>query len=117
MRTLNKFALSFLVAVLSIAVLPIQFATAGEEQRQPPEARSSGTLSPAVLRAISDIQDLMQPEDVEEEPDLAAAKILLDELYERRFQGMNDFEKSTLLNFYTNYYLTVEDYLGAIGIF
>ena len=30
---------------------------------------------------------------------------------------MNDFEKSTLLSFYTNYYLGIEDYLGAIGIF
>ena len=30
---------------------------------------------------------------------------------------MNDFEKSTLLNFYTNYYLTLEDYIGAIRSF
>jgi len=117
MRLLNKLKLGFLVAVLSVALLPLQVVQAGEEQRAPPEARTSGTLSPAVMRAIGDIQELMQPEDEEDEPDLAQAKIELDELYERRYERMNDFEKSTLLNFYTNYYLNVEDYPGAIGIF
>lgn len=117
MRLLNKLKLGFLVAVLSVALLPLQFVQAGEEQRAPPEARTSGTLSPAVMRAIGDIQELMQPEDEDDEPDLVQAKIELDELYERRYERMNDFEKSTLLNFYTNYYLNVEDYQGAIGIF
>lgn len=117
MRLLNKLKLGFLVAVLSVALLPLQVVQAGEEQRAPPEARTSGTLSPAVMRAIGDIQELMQPEDEEDEPDLVQAKIELDELYERRYERMNDFEKSTLLNFYTNYYLNVEDYPGAIGIF
>ncbi|MDP6416498.1 MAG: tetratricopeptide repeat protein, partial [Gammaproteobacteria bacterium] len=60
---------------------------------------------------------LMQPEDPEDEPDLVTAKEELDELRERRWQRMNDFEKSTLLNFYTNYYLTLEDYPGAIRTF
>jgi tetratricopeptide (TPR) repeat protein len=59
----------------------------------------------------------MQPEDPEDEPDLVTAKEELDELRERRWQRMNDFEKSTLLNFYTNYYLTLEDYPGAIRTF
>jgi len=117
MRLLNKLKLGFLVAILSVALLPIQFVLAGEEQRAPPEARTSGTLGPAVLRAISEIQEMMQPEDEEDEPDLAGAKVALDELRERRFERMNDFEKSTLLNFYTNYYLNIEDYPGAIGIF
>jgi len=90
---------------------------AGEEQRAPPSARTSGTLGPAVLRAISGIQELLQPEDEEEEPDYEGAKAELDELRERRFERMNDFEKSTLLSFYTNYYLNTEDYIGAIGIF
>ncbi len=117
MKLLNKLKLGFLVAVLSVAMLPLQYVVAGEEQRAPPTARTSGTLGPAVMRAISEIQEMMQPEDEEEEPDLAAAKIALDELRERRFERMNDFEKSTLLNFYTNYYLNTEDYPGAIGIF
>ncbi len=30
---------------------------------------------------------------------------------------MNDFEKATLYNFYTNYYLTKEDYPGAANVF
>ncbi|PCI76495.1 MAG: hypothetical protein COB20_10430 [SAR86 cluster bacterium] len=117
MRLLNKFKLGFLVGVLSVAMLPLQYVNAGEEQRAPPAARTSGTLGPAVMRAISQIQEMMQPEDEEDEPDYAGAKIELDELRERRFDRMNDFEKSTLLNFYTNYYLNVEDYVGAIGIF
>lgn len=117
MRLLNKLKLGFLVAVLSLAMLPLQYVSAGEEQRAPPTARTSGTLGPAVMRAISEIQEMMQPEDEEDEPDLAGAKIALDELRERRFERMNDFEKSTLLNFYTNYYLNTEDYPGAIGIF
>lgn len=117
MRRLNKLKLGFLVAVLSVALLPVQFVLGGEEQRAPPQARTSGTLGPAVMRAISEIQEMMQPEDEEEEPDLEGAKLALDELRERRFERMNDFEKSTLLNFYTNYYLNKEDYPGAIGIF
>ncbi|GJM13176.1 MAG: hypothetical protein DHS20C12_15790 [Pseudohongiella sp.] len=117
MRLLNKLKLGFLAAVLSVAMLPLQYAMAGEEQRAPPEARTSGTLGPAVMRAISEIQEMMQPEDEEDEPDLVGAKEALDELRDRRYDRMNDFEKSTLLNFYTNYYLNIEDYPGAIGIF
>ncbi len=117
MRLLNKLKLGFLAAILSIAMLPIQLVSAGEEQRAPPEARTSGTLGPAVMRAISEIQELMQPEDEGDEPDLARAKIELDDLRDRRYERMNDFERSTLLNFYTNYYLNIEDYAGAIGIF
>ncbi|MDP6651275.1 MAG: hypothetical protein QGF90_04050 [Gammaproteobacteria bacterium] len=59
----------------------------------------------------------MAPADENVEPDLVAAKQLLDELREQRFDRMNAFEKSTLLNFYTNYYLTLEDYQGAIAAF
>ena len=59
----------------------------------------------------------MAPADENVEPDLVAAKQLLDELREQRFDRMNAFEKSTLLNFYTNYYLTLDDYPGAIAAF
>lgn len=117
MRILNKLKLGFLAALLSFSMLPLTYVNAGEEQRAPPEARTSGTLGPAVMRAISEIQEMMQPEDEEDEPDLAGAKVALDELYERRYERMNDFEKSTTLNFYTNYYLNLEDYPGAIDIF
>jgi tetratricopeptide (TPR) repeat protein len=108
-----------LVAFFVIA--PLSFATfAAEEEdgpRKPPEARTSGTLGPQVMRAITEIQEMMSPEDEEDEPDLEGAKFALDELYERRYERMNDFEKSTILNFYTNYYLTTENYVEAVKIF
>lgn len=113
----NKLKLGFLISVLSVPMLPAQLALAGEEQRAPPEARSAGTLGQQVLRAISSIQGHMQPEDPDDEPDMASAKEELDELYERRYERMNDFEKSTTLSFYTNYYLTNEDYINALRIF
>ncbi len=117
MAKINKLKLGFLVSVLAMPLFPASVVLAGEEQRAPPEARTAGTLSEAVMRAISDIQELMSPEDEEDEPNLPQAKIELDELRERRWERMNDFEKATLLSFYTNYYLGVEDYLGAIRTF
>ena len=57
---------------------------------------------------------MMQPEDPDDEPDLEGAKAELDDLYER-FERMNDFEKQTVLNFYTNYWLTLENYPEAIN--
>ncbi|MCG8414108.1 MAG: hypothetical protein MI746_07800 [Pseudomonadales bacterium] len=116
MKAINKLSLAFLVAVLAAPLLPVQNAIAGEEERAPPEARTAGTLSQQVMRAITDIQELMSPEDGGE-PNFAEAKIELDELRERRWDRMNDFEKSTLLSFYTNYYLGLEDFQGALGIF
>jgi lipopolysaccharide biosynthesis regulator YciM len=116
MRLINKLTLGFLIGLLAIPMLPAT-VLAGEEQRAPPEARSAGTLSDQVLRAISTISELMSPEDENDPPDMEGAKRELDELYERRYDRMNDFEKSTVLNFYTNYYLTIEDYPGALRIF
>ena len=113
----NRLCLSFLVGILTIPALNPPIVNAGEEQRAPPEARTAGTLGPQVMRAISEIQELMQPEDPDDEPDLEGAKIELDELYERRFERMNDFEKQTILNFYTNYWLTLENYPEAISTF
>ena len=113
----NRLCLSFLVGILTIPALHAPIVNAGEEQRAPPEARTAGTLGPQVMRAISEIQELMQPEDPDDEPDLEGAKIELDELYERRFERMNDFEKQTILNFYTNYWLTLENYPEAISTF
>jgi hypothetical protein len=116
MRLINKLTLGFLISLLAIPMLPAT-VLAGEEQRAPPEARSAGTLSDQVMRAISTISEMMSPEDENDEPDMEGAKRELDELYERRYDRMNDFEKSTILNFYTNYYLTIEDYQGALRIF
>ena len=96
---------------------PTYIALAGEEQRAPPVARTAGTLGTQVMRAITRIQELMTPEDPDDEPDLEAAKEELDELYERRFERMNDFEQQTTLNFYTNYWLTLENYPEAIKTF
>lgn len=98
-------------------VQPGGVVLAGDEPRPPPEARSAGTLGPQVMRAISEIQEMMSPEDPEDPVDLAGAKEALDELRERRFDRMNDFEKSTLLNFYVNYYLAQEDFTNALRTF
>ena len=38
-------------------------------------------------------------------------------LRERRWDRMNDFEKSTLLNFYISYYLAEEDFTNALRTF
>lgn len=116
MKTLNKLSLAFIVSVLLVPALPSQIVLAGEEERAPPEARTAGTLGPQVMRAISEIQELMSPEEGGE-PDYARAKEELDQLRERRWERMNDFEKSTTLAFYTNYYLGLEDYPGALLIF
>ena len=118
MKKLYKITVSVLLSSLICPFGLSSLVLAGEdEQRAPPEARTSGTLSQQVMRAITEIQELMSPEDPEDEPNFAEAKIQLDELRERRYERMNDFEKSTLLSFYTNYYLGMEDYVGAIGIF
>jgi len=98
-------------------VQPATPVLAGEEQRAPPEARTAGTLGPQVMRAISEIQEMMTPEDPEDPVDLPGAKEALDELRERRWDRMNDFEKSTLLNFYISYYLAEEDFTNALRTF
>ena len=85
-------------------------------QRQPPPTRSSDTLSDRVYRAIAEIQEMMTPEDTNEQPDLAGAKRALDALNER-YDSLNDFEKSTMLNFYTNYYLATDDIPNAMSTF
>ncbi|MCP5331533.1 MAG: hypothetical protein H7A05_02230 [Pseudomonadales bacterium] len=89
---------------------------AAEEQRAPPPTRSSDVLTERVFKAISEIQELMSPEDEGVEPDYERAKVQLDELNER-YDRLNDFEKSTLLNFYTNYYLNTEQIDMALQTF
>ena len=106
-----------LAAFLAAAMTMLQIAQAGEEQRAPPETRRSDVLSDQVFRSISRIQELMSPEDPDDAPDLEGAKEELDDLYNRRFERMNDFEKSTILNFYTNYYLNTDNIPEAIRTF
>ena len=89
---------------------------AADEHRAPPATRTSDVLTERVFKAISEIQELMSPEDASEEPDYARAKVLLDELNER-YDRLNDFEKSTLLNFYTNLYLSTDQIDLALQTF
>jgi tetratricopeptide (TPR) repeat protein len=59
---------------------------------------------------------LMSPEEEGVQPDYERAKVILDELNER-YDRLNDFEKSTVLNFYTNYYLNTDNIPMALETF
>ena len=72
MRIARILKLGFLIVALAVPALP-QLVLAGEEQRAPPEARTAGTLGTQVMRAITQIQEMMTPEDPEDEPDLDGA--------------------------------------------
>src|SRR5690606_9814191 len=105
------------MGMLATASLYSLAASAAEEEdgpRQPPATRSSEVLTERVFRAINEIQELMSPE--QGEPDLTRAKRELDSLNER-YDRLNDFEKSTLLNFYTNYYLMTDNIPEALATF
>lgn len=104
-----------LAATMAVAPAPA-YAQQEEGRRAPPPTRSSDTLSERVYRAINEIQGMLNPEDQNSEPDLAGAKRALDALNER-YDSLNDFEKSTLLNFYTNYYLASDDMNNALATF
>jgi hypothetical protein len=117
----KKKCLAFVSAAMVSATMmgAIGFSEASfaqSEPRQPPPTRSSEVLSDRVYRAIAEIQELMNPEDTNKQPDLERAKRALDTLNER-YSSMNDFEKSTLLNFYTNYYLSTDNVTEALKIF
>lgn len=107
-----------MAGVLASASLYSLAASAAEEEgaREPPPTRSSDVLTERVFKQISEIQELMSPDDPNQQPDYARAKQLLDELNER-YDRLNDFEKSTLLNFYTNYYLNNDDIDMALQTF
>ncbi|TFH73176.1 hypothetical protein E3V39_08035 [Gammaproteobacteria bacterium LSUCC0112] len=108
------------VVLQAIVSEPVYAQQSGQSeqsgQRQPPPTRSSDTLSDRVYRAIAEIQEMMTPEDTTEQPDLVGAKRALDALNER-YDSLNDFEKSTLMNFYTNYYLATDDIPNAMATF
>lgn len=110
-----------LVIVPSMQVVQAQSTTDAQdvdrEQRSPPQARDRESLSTEIFDAVTEIQELMVPRPDEEAPNFEQAKRLLDELYEAEFATANGFEKSTILNFYTNYYLRQQDYPEAARIF
>lgn len=113
-------AMTFAASTLLGQAAFMATASAQEDEddgpRQPPPTRSSEVLSDRVFRAISEINELMNPTEEGAQPDLARAKRELDSLNER-YDSLNDFEKSTLLNFYTNYYLGVDDIDNALLTF
>ncbi|MDX1490021.1 MAG: hypothetical protein R3332_01935 [Pseudohongiellaceae bacterium] len=112
---ISSIAMAGVLAGASIYTPALLAADEEDGQRKPPPTRSSDTLSDRVYRAVEDIQALLSPEDGSE-PKYAEAKEELDDLYER-YDRMNNFEKSTILNFYTNYYLGIEDINNALRIF
>ncbi len=87
------------------------------QRRSPPQARTAETLRPEVFESISTIQELLSPEVDGDEADPEQAKQLLDLLYDGYFESSNSFEQSTILSFYTNYYLMQSDFVSALQIF
>jgi tetratricopeptide (TPR) repeat protein len=108
-----------MAGVIATASLYSLSAMAAEEQdgpREPPATRTSDVLTERVFNQVSEIQELMSPEEEGVEPNYEAAKVILDELNER-YDRLNDFEKSTVLNFYTNYYLNTDNIAMALETF
>jgi len=109
------FAASTLVGQ-AVLVTSVSAQEEDDGPRQPPPTRSSEVLSDRVFRVISEINELMNPPEEGDQPDLPRAKRELDDLNER-YDSLNNFEKSTLLNFYTNYYLALDDIDNALLTF
>ncbi|HBN13506.1 MAG TPA: hypothetical protein DD407_00600 [Pseudohongiella sp.] len=111
---------AFLATSASVGTMMLATPAYAQEEddgpREPPPTRRSDTLSDRVYRVIAEVQELMNPTEEGQEPDLAAAKRELDSLNER-YDTLNDFEKATMLNFYTNYYLGVDDIPNALATF
>ncbi len=112
----SAMAMAGMLTSASLYSLAASAADDDDGPRQPPATRSSDVLTERVFKQISEIQELMSPEDETQQPDYARAKVQLDDLNER-YDRLNDFEKSTLLNFYTNYYLNNDDIDMALQTF
>jgi len=117
MNGTGKLGILFVVVVFFANIGLMEIASAGQDERQPPPTRRSDVLTEQVYRAINEISELMSPEDPDDEPNYDEALERLDRLRDRRWERMNDFEKSTTLNFYTNYYLSTDNIPEAIRIF
>ena len=111
---------AFLATSASVGTMMLATPAYAQEEedgpREPPPTRRSDTLSDRVYRVIAEVQELMNPTEEGVQPDLEAAKRELDSLNER-YDTLNDFEKATMLNFYTNYYLGVDDIPNALATF
>ncbi len=111
---------AFLATSASVGTMMLATPAYAQEEedgpREPPPTRRSDTLSDRVYRVIAEVQELMNPTEEGVQPDLEAAKRELDSLNER-YDTLNDFEKATMLNFYTNYYLGVDDIANALATF
>lgn len=115
-RCKTALLLAMLVAGgLTLQSIPVHAQDDDDGPRQPPPTRSSDVLSDRVFRVISRVQEMMNPED-DSEPEWERAKNELDGLNER-YDSLNDFEKATLLNFYTNYYLAQDMINEALSAF
>ncbi len=98
----------------SLGFSSIAFAQDGE--RQPPPTRSSEVLTDRVFRVISAVSEILNPEDQNATIDYARVKRDLDGLNER-YDTLNDFEKSTLLNFYATYYFGIDNINAVISTY
>ncbi len=82
----------------------------------PPLSANDELREPAML-ALTEIQELLSPQDLSVEPQYDAAKDRLDQFYEANWENLNSFERSLLLSFYVNYWLGIGDYQGAVMTF
>ena len=87
------------------------------QRREPTPIDYAESLGDPTYRAVRDLQILMSPEDDNQQPDWVVAKQRLDLHIEMYWDEMNDFEKSTILGFYINYWLAVNNYGEALNTF
>ncbi len=88
-----------------------------DRPRSSAPVNSLRSLNETTLQVVTAVQELMHPTENGVAPDLHLAKQQLDEHRSEFWDSLTDYEKSTLLNFYTNYWLTLEDYSEAINTF
>lgn len=85
--------------------------------RRSPPLSTTGELREPTMLALNEVQELLAPQDLSVEPMYYRAKERLDQHYDNNWENLNDFEKTSLLNFYVNYWLGVGDYREAINTF
>lgn len=119
-NTPNRIELLRHMGRLQIQLHAVQSAEESAPQparRNLPPSRDSEILSDAMQTVLVDVQTLMSPEDPDRDPEWDLAKDRLDLHRDLYWEQMNGFEKATLLNFYTNYWLGVGNYTEARNTF